>query len=73
MTSAQVPMPELAGWASYGFGVLVAPGIRLAHLDRPGGVLPARRSRHDGALAGLLGQYLLPARARFLLHLARQR
>lgn len=52
MTSAEIPMPESGGLSSYGFGVVVAPGIGLAPPGKPAGYYALRLLTHDGALAG---------------------
>ena len=52
MTSAEVPMPESGGLSSYGFGVVVAPGITLAPPGQPVAYYPLKLLTHDGALAG---------------------
>jgi CubicO group peptidase (beta-lactamase class C family) len=63
MTSAQVPMPESGGLSSYGFGVLVAPGIQLALPGRPAAYYPLTRLTHDGAIPGYSANLsCLPAR-----------
>jgi CubicO group peptidase (beta-lactamase class C family) len=53
MTSPQVPMPETGGLSSYGFGIVVAPGIQLsAGPGKPIAYYPLKILTHDGALPG---------------------
>jgi CubicO group peptidase (beta-lactamase class C family) len=52
MTSPQVPMPETAGRASYGFGVVSSPGISLASAKGLPRYYALTLIGHDGALAG---------------------
>ncbi len=52
MTSPQVSMPQTAGRASYGFGVVAAPGIALPSPQGQVSYYAVKMVAHDGALAG---------------------
>jgi CubicO group peptidase (beta-lactamase class C family) len=53
MTSPQVPMAETGGLSSYGFGIVVAAGIRLpAAAGQPSAYYPLKILTHDGGIPG---------------------